>query len=220
MPFIVSGYLQLLFNVAMLSLALYGVASFVSSIRHDVDMKVEQFSEEILSEIAICSRDYVENRCSPDTRIPAMQKTCEMWRRCMERDPTLVARSKLNAQTLGEIFNSFVEPLSYKAMIFFTVFVFGFMIASNVAFKLSRASMPSPADDGAGAGVGALNGVPKHGGVSVYLPGSAPALRRSRTQPAGRSWDESDDDVDDDAAHLDGVDAARGRRRTRRVARS
>lgn len=45
-----------------------------------------------MKEIAVCSRHYMDNRCDPATRIPAMQETCSMWERCMRRDPSVVAR--------------------------------------------------------------------------------------------------------------------------------
>lgn len=60
----------------------------------------------------------------------------------MSRDPTTVARTKLSAHTIGEILNNFVEPLSYKAMAFFTLFLFCFIIASNLALKMG-ASKPA-----------------------------------------------------------------------------
>lgn len=57
---------------------------------------------------------------------------------CMNRDPTEISRTKLSAETIAEIINSFVEPISYKTMIFFCMFTFGLLFVSNAAFGIAR----------------------------------------------------------------------------------
>lgn len=73
---------------------------------------------EIVQEMAVCSKEYLENRCAPGTRVPAMEKACLAWEKCMNRDPTVVGRAKVSAETFAEIINSFIEPISYKTMVF------------------------------------------------------------------------------------------------------
>ncbi|XXQ39786.1 Brl1/Brr6 domain-containing protein [Plasmodiophora brassicae] len=142
LPHVISGYLQLSFNIVIISFVMYALASFVSSVHGDIDNKVSEFSGTILNEIAECHNNYRANRCGTTDEVPAMRTTCAMWERCMARDPTTVARTKLSAHTIGEILNGFVEPLSLKAMAFFTLFLFCFIIASNVAFKLGASKPP------------------------------------------------------------------------------
>eukprot|EP00474_Spongospora_subterranea_P002044 CRZ02502.1 hypothetical protein [Spongospora subterranea] len=141
LPHIISGYLQLSFNLVMISFIMYALASFVSSVHGDIDSKVSEYSGAILNEIAECHNNHRANLCGTPAEVPVLRPTCAMWERCMARDPTTVARTKLSAHTIGEILNNFVEPLSYKAMGFFTFFLFCFIIASNIAFKLG-ASKP------------------------------------------------------------------------------
>src|SRR5271169_4815983 len=74
--------------------------------------------EEILQEMAVCSKEYLENRCAPNTRVPAMEKACVAWEKCMNRDPTVVGRARVSAETFAEIINSFIEPISYKTMVY------------------------------------------------------------------------------------------------------
>lgn len=138
LPYIASGYLQLFFNLFLLSVLLYFLISFISTIQADVNKKVEEYSAEILAEISTCSKDYLENRCSPDQRVPAMQMACQAWERCMERDPAKVGRARVSAETFAEIVNSLIEPISYKTMIFCLVLVFGSLFVSNAAFSLLR----------------------------------------------------------------------------------
>jgi hypothetical protein len=38
----------------------------------------------------------------------------------MNRDPTVVGRARVSAETFAEIINSFIEPISYKTMVCIT----------------------------------------------------------------------------------------------------
>jgi hypothetical protein len=50
----------------------------------------------------------------------------------------------VSAQTFAEILNSFVEPLSYKAMLFVAALTVGGLLVSNVALSFLRARLPAP----------------------------------------------------------------------------
>ncbi|BFZ57241.1 hypothetical protein PYCC9005_004292 [Savitreella phatthalungensis] len=138
LPYIASGYLQLGFNLFVLGVVLYFVVVFIQTIQADVNKKVEEYSAEILAEISQCSKEYLENRCSPDQRVPAMQLACQAWERCMERDPGTIGRARVSAETFAEIVNSFIEPISYKTMAFCALLLFGSLGISNAAFGLVR----------------------------------------------------------------------------------
>ncbi|KAL1917791.1 uncharacterized protein VTP21DRAFT_3625 [Calcarisporiella thermophila] len=137
-PLIVSGYLQLFFNIFLIAVLLYLVTQFIQSVQRDVDLRVEEYSAEILQEMSQCSKNYLENRCSPETRVPAMEKACRAWESCMNRDPKVIGRAKVSAETFAEIINSFIEPISYKTMLFFLALVFGSLFVSNFAFGFYR----------------------------------------------------------------------------------
>lgn len=49
---------------------------------------------EILSENNACTKHYMDNKCDPSTRVPAMQNQCIEWEKCLQRDPLAVARLK------------------------------------------------------------------------------------------------------------------------------
>jgi hypothetical protein len=69
--------------------------------------------------MATCAKNYVENRCNGEDgkRLPALEAVCNNWERCMNRDPAKIGRAKVSAQTLAEIFNGFIEPISFKTMV-------------------------------------------------------------------------------------------------------
>lgn len=121
LPLIASHYLQVFFNLFLLTLILYALLCFYLTIRRDVDQKVREYSEAILADMSLCSRDYVENRCMPDMRVPAMETKCNAWEKCMGRDPSQVGRARVSAETFAEIINSFIEPISYKTMVCLTL---------------------------------------------------------------------------------------------------
>lgn len=93
---------------------------------------------DIMSEISHCSKQYIENRCSPELRVPAMEKACMAWETCMKRDPSTTGRARLHAETFAEVINSLVDPISYKTMLFILLGVFGAMFISNYAFNAAR----------------------------------------------------------------------------------
>lgn len=82
-----------------------------------MDKASEAAAGAVLAEMAECAAQYAQNRCSKDQRVPAMQAVCENWEKCMNRDPSHVGRARVSAHTFAEIFNSLVEPISWKAMV-------------------------------------------------------------------------------------------------------
>ena len=135
-PHILSFYAQLLLNLFLIFSFMSILWSFWATIRADVDKKAEEAIAEALAEMAACAHSYRENRCEPETRVPAMESVCKGWERCMDRDPRAGGagvgggkggimgiggggggRALISARTFAEIFNGFVEPISYKAMV-------------------------------------------------------------------------------------------------------
>jgi len=125
-PQILSFYAQLAFNFFILVFIAFILWSIYSAFRADVDEMAHNAAGDIYAAIAECSKKYDDNRCAlVDARPPALHGQCEEWARCMSRDPMKVGRARLSARTFAEIFNNFVEPISYKAMAFSAILIFG-----------------------------------------------------------------------------------------------
>ena len=118
-PSILSWWAQLVVNLSLFSLAVYVVFGFVSAIRAEFDQAAEEVSDGILAEMATCAKSYVDNRCGGNDRLPALETVCENWDRCMNRDPAKVGRAKVSAHTMAIIINSFIDPISWKAIVRF-----------------------------------------------------------------------------------------------------
>lgn len=117
LPHILSYYAQFLLNVFIVFFMMYLVYSFWSTIRSDVDIKSREVASETLAEMAACTREFKDNKCDRADRVPAMEIVCNNWEKCMQQDPTKVGRARVSAKTFAEILNSFVEPISIKAMV-------------------------------------------------------------------------------------------------------
>ncbi|RMZ88105.1 hypothetical protein DV736_g4666, partial [Chaetothyriales sp. CBS 134916] len=137
-PAIIAKYLQILSNVFIFMCVFYLLYSAVSTIRSDIDRLADETVSEILAEMSTCSKNYVENRCAADTRLPALETVCSNWEICMQRDPNAVKRARLSAHTLADILNGFVEPISWKTMgVMFAGLVL-VLLVTNGTFTLYR----------------------------------------------------------------------------------
>ncbi|SMR48135.1 unnamed protein product [Zymoseptoria tritici ST99CH_1E4] len=143
-PHILSFYAQLAFNVFLLMGTIYVLWSIIAAFRGDVDKKSFEATAEILAESAACLKEWTINRCAPDTRLPALEAMCNSWEKCMNRDPSKIARASLSARTLAEIYNELIEPISWKAMIFTFVIIVGCFTGTNVAFSIFRDKASHP----------------------------------------------------------------------------
>ena len=118
-PAILSWWAQLVVNLSLFSLAVYVVFGFVSAIRAEFEQAAQEMSDTILADMAVCTKSYIDNDCGRPSRAPALETICENWERCMNRDPAKVGRAKVSAHTMAIIINSFIDPISWKAIVRF-----------------------------------------------------------------------------------------------------
>lgn len=138
-PYVLSSYLQLTVNAVLSAYAAHIVIAMVQAVRQDVAHKLHAEAQGVLVEIALCERAYYENHCSPDTIVPALEKMCAHWEKCMAQDPFRAGnRLLVSAHTIGMVVNSLVEPLSLKVLAVFGAVLFG-VYSCNFAFGYFRA---------------------------------------------------------------------------------
>ena len=138
LPNTLSYYVQFLLNCVFAFCLIYLLYGVFSTIRNDIDERAIMESSEILAEMAVCAREFKDNRCERDTRVPAMESVCNGWEKCMARDPYKVGRSRLSAGMFAEIFNSFIEPISIKAIVSVALFFQWQMFSKKYQAKLTR----------------------------------------------------------------------------------
>lgn len=140
-PYVLSSYLQFALNLVLSCYALHIVVGIVQTIRQDVAYRLESQANNLLVEIALCERSYQENHCSPDTIVPALEKMCAYWEKCMHQDPFKGGNMSLvSAQIIGMVVNLLIEPLSLKfflvsagaiTVVFSCNFAFGYVRAKT-----------------------------------------------------------------------------------------
>jgi hypothetical protein len=129
-------YLQFFFNLSLVLLFLCLVLQFILAFQRDVELRISEYSmgaphplfhsplprltnlpdnADILQEIAMCASQHKTNLCTQP--LPAMAHQCASWETCMNRDPTTVGRAKVGAETIAEVVNGFVEPISWKTLV-------------------------------------------------------------------------------------------------------
>ena len=117
LPNTLSYYVQFLLNFFLALCVMYVLYGIFSTISNDITERAMMESSDILAEMTVCAREFKENKCERDSRVPAMETVCNNWERCMQRDPYKVGRSRLSAGMFAEIVNSFIEPISLKAIV-------------------------------------------------------------------------------------------------------
>lgn len=119
-------FVRLIFNLIIVFITLYIIFGIIFVIRNDIESKIQISITNILDEMSICSKHYIDNKCQPEHRVPAMESKCTEWERCMSQNPTIIARKSIfTAQIIGEIINTFFDQISFKS----AMFIFGFIIA-------------------------------------------------------------------------------------------
>ena len=113
-------------NTFIAGLTIFGIYTFWMTVRADVDKASDDERALLLKEIGLCATNFVENGCASDRRVPALKAVCENWQHCMDKDPDSIGRARVSAHTFAQIFNSFIEPISYKAMVSLPFFRFDF----------------------------------------------------------------------------------------------
>jgi len=119
LPHILCHYAQVLLNFFLVTFCMYIIYSFWSTIKSDVDEKAREAAHEIMAEMVGCTREYKDNKCDSNTRVPALEVVCNNWEKCMKQDPSLVGRASVSAYTFAGVLNSFFEPLHWKTVVSF-----------------------------------------------------------------------------------------------------
>ncbi|GJQ15462.1 hypothetical protein GpartN1_g7253.t1 [Galdieria partita] len=143
MPYVIAGYLQLTLNMVIVAIILFSLLSIAWSIRNDIVGKVMEQTIEAQSIVRRCHNDYVDNKCNETQSIPLLRQQCHTWYVCMTRDPKSIgSKTKLYAETLSEVLNSFVEPISYRTLSVILLLLLGFTLISNLAFHFAKKKSP------------------------------------------------------------------------------
>lgn len=136
-PYVISLYLQVFFNLLIVLIVFYFGFVLYRVISKDIELKFQSYIIDAKYEISRCTKEYVKNKCS-SKRVPAIENICNQLEKCMNRDPQLIAKSKITAETFADILNGFIKPISWKSVFLLNTILFGSFIISNLAFGKYR----------------------------------------------------------------------------------
>ncbi len=126
LPNTLSFYAQMIINFVIAFVTIFGIYTFWSTVRSDVDKASNDAKLDVFAEMNRCATDFLANGCATN-KLPALQAVCAEWDHCMNQDVNNIPRARVSAKTFAEIFNSFIEPISYKAMVRFPLASFPFL---------------------------------------------------------------------------------------------
>lgn len=134
------SYLQLFLNALTVTAIFSVVTSFFRTLKTDIKSTWEHRRLELAYESSRCQVQYLANKCSLGGR-PALQAQCQVWEQCMNRDNDIFfrARSTLSAKLFGEIINSFIEPIGWKALLVIWIGIIVWVFCSNFLLGFARA---------------------------------------------------------------------------------
>lgn len=139
---VLAGYVQLAFDATVLALVIAMVVKFALVVQDDVRCKVQERLAANLRSVADCKRSYELNECLPGMRVPALEESCDKWLHCMNEDVEQLKHGSgsgaLWAKTMGEILNSFVEPISIRSAFLMLFVVCAIVLVTNVAIGSYR----------------------------------------------------------------------------------
>ncbi|KAH6630586.1 Di-sulfide bridge nucleocytoplasmic transport domain-containing protein [Chaetomium sp. MPI-SDFR-AT-0129] len=140
-PAILSKWLQLGFNIVMVSLAVFGLLFVVYQIRSDLSYANEKARAALTHEMATCATDFVKNNCDPaGKRPPALEEQCNRWEACMNQDASAIMQLQVSVRNIAEIVNEFVGVLTVKAWVFMLSLFVVAVVGSNAGFRSLRES--------------------------------------------------------------------------------
>lgn len=136
-PQVLLGYLQFFFNLSLVIMFLYLLVQFIFTVQRDVEHRISEYSMDIVQEIGMCATQYRNNLCD-NNPVPAMIQQCASWKTCMDRDPTMVGRARVGAELIADVINGFVEPISWKTLVFTLTSLTFLTVFVNSLFSLYR----------------------------------------------------------------------------------
>ncbi|KAK9775517.1 putative Di-sulfide bridge nucleocytoplasmic transport domain-containing protein [Seiridium cardinale] len=139
-PIVLGSWVTLLFNLAVVGLALWLLWVVVASFRDDFWAAKQELRAVVVEEMARCARDYADNRCSPrEQRLPAMNAMCDEWEACMNQNPDNLMRVRLGARNIVEILNEIIETMHWKTLAAFIALFAIFCFSGISLVKSSQA---------------------------------------------------------------------------------
>lgn len=92
----------------------------------DVTNKLNSEIQFEAARINQCQKDYEENNCESNKRLPALEEYCQEKDKCRFENPrSVVMKSTAITVLVAEVINGFINTLEVKSLIVLFSFIFG-----------------------------------------------------------------------------------------------
>ena len=87
------------------------------ALKDDIYNRINYEINDIARENSLCLKEYKENQCEVDTRIPALEDFCNQKEKCFLRNGLLeIGKTKTTITVLIEIINEIFEKLTWNSI--------------------------------------------------------------------------------------------------------
>ncbi|KAI5132471.1 hypothetical protein NEAUS06_0166 [Nematocida ausubeli] len=114
---VLQAYLSLIFNAFVVGLVVLLLIKGAVMLKNDIEVRINASIIDQKTQIADCAREYRINRCSPEERVPAMEKQCQVWEKCMTQDPIRQELGKIILRLFSEGAEELMSALSVRSVL-------------------------------------------------------------------------------------------------------
>lgn len=130
LPTAVTAYIRLFYNLVIVCLFINVALTFSRILQKDIQMYINQKTNDIFSVIHKCEKDYLLNKCNELPIVPALENICHDLDKCKYQDTSML-KTQASIEILGEILNEFFNKLSDRTLLCLVGFTFVLFIASR-----------------------------------------------------------------------------------------
>lgn len=111
----------------------------IFSMKEDITNRINNEMQEIERKNMLCLKEYEENQCHPEMRIPALEDFCNENEKCFSRNAVLeIGKTRTTVIILVEIINEIFEKLNWKSMLGLCLFYLCLINSFSFIIKIGK----------------------------------------------------------------------------------
>ncbi|KAI8449405.1 Brl1/Brr6 domain-containing protein [Phakopsora pachyrhizi] len=116
--FVYLSYIHLFCNVLTIAFVTYGTFNITRIFCNDLNNQFMEYYDRIQEDIETCTHNFFSNHCFPvEFQTKFMAQYCSAWEKCKNQDPRQIHKTRLIAESVARVINTFVETMSWKALV-------------------------------------------------------------------------------------------------------
>lgn len=124
------------------SISILLIIGSVYVVGQDIWKKTQKEITLVNDQITICTKEYFDNRCSPETRVPMLEQFCNEREACMARDAIETVRStEAFAKMIADVLNALVSPLEAKTILVLVLLLFGYSLHLAISLEFPKSKL-------------------------------------------------------------------------------